>query len=55
MNDLFDLPGARQETGNRQTDIELHVAEAQDKPVEGKQYSLCAIAKGKTWAEAEIK
>jgi hypothetical protein len=28
---------------------------AEDKPEEGKQYSLCAIAKGKTWAEAEVK
>ena len=35
MNDLFDQVEARCLVGNRQTDLELHVAEAQDEPVEG--------------------
>ena len=35
MTDLFDTEAARGLVGGRQTDLELHVAEAKDEPVEG--------------------
>lgn len=35
MTDLFDTEAARGLVGGRQTDLELHVAEAKDAPTEG--------------------
>ena len=62
MNDLFDTPGGRTQTGERQTTLDQLVAEAKtDKPEPGKQYRLigrtgeASIARGNTWAESEIE
>jgi hypothetical protein len=48
---LIEYPDGTQQVAHESTLNEIKA----DEPEYGKRYSLCKIAKGKTWAEAEVK